>query len=194
MDHRNAAPKAPIHPWEIPDKLWQKIHGDFAGPFLGSMFLIVVDAHSKWPEVINMNKTTATHTIELLRAVFARNGLPELVITDNGRQFVSEEFQRFMRSNNIRHTTSSPYHPRTIGLAERFVQTFKSAIKSAKYDEGSLQKKLSNFLIAYRNTPQSATKENPAQLFVGRKLTIKLDRTKPSLTRTVEKSQEKMRE
>jgi hypothetical protein len=193
MDHRNAAPEAPIHPWEFPDRPWQRIHVDFAGPFLGSMFLIIVDAHSKWPEVINMNKTTAAHTIEVLRTVFARNGLPEHVISDNGPQFVSEEFQLFMKSNSIRHTTSSPYHPRTNGLAERFVQTFKSAMKSSKYDEGSLQKKLSNFLIAYRNTPQSATNETPAQIFIGRKLTTKLDRVKPSMTRSVEKSQEKMR-
>ncbi|XP_062586311.1 uncharacterized protein K02A2.6-like [Saccostrea cucullata] len=193
MDHRNVAPEAPIHPWEFPDKPWQRIHLDFAGPFLGTMFLIVVDAHSKWPEVFKMNKTTSTHTIEVLRTLFARNGLPKHLISDNGPQFIAEEFQQFMKSNGIRHSTSSPYHPRTNDLAERFVQTFKSAMKSAKYDEGSIQKKLCNFLIAYRNTPQSTTGESPAQMFLGRNLTTKLDRAKPSLTRTVDQSQERMR-
>ncbi|XP_062606962.1 uncharacterized protein K02A2.6-like [Saccostrea cucullata] len=157
------------------------------------MFPIVVDAHSKWPEVFKMNKTTSTHTIEVLRTLFARNGLPEHLISDNGPQFIAEEFQQFMKSNGIRHSTSSPYHPRTNGLAERFVQTFKSAMKSAKYDEGSIQKKLCNFLIAYRSTPQSTTGESPAQMFLGRNLTTKLDRAKPSLTRTVDQSQERMR-
>ncbi|XP_062583836.1 uncharacterized protein K02A2.6-like [Saccostrea cucullata] len=148
MDHRNVAP---IHPWEFPEKPWQRIHVDFADPFLGTMFLIVVDAHTKWSEVFKMNKTS-THTIEVLRTLFARNGLPEHLISDNGPQFIAGEFQRFMKSNGIRHSTSSPYHPRTNALAERFVQTFKSAMKSAKYDEAW-----------------------------------------PSLTRTVDQSQERMR-
>lgn len=117
MDHRNTAPEATIHPWEFPVKLWQRIHVDFVDPFLGSMFLIVVDAHSKWPEVLNMNRTTATHTVERLRVLFARNGLPEHFIIDNGPQFAAEEFQRFMKLNGIRHSTSLPYHPRTNGLA-----------------------------------------------------------------------------
>jgi hypothetical protein len=50
------APKcSPLHPWEWPSTTWQRIHVDFAGPFLGMMFLVIVDAHSKWPEVIIMH-------------------------------------------------------------------------------------------------------------------------------------------
>ena len=92
-----------------------------------------------------------------------------------------------------RHTTSSPYHPKTNGLAERFVQTFKSAMKSAEYDEGKLQKKLANFLIAYRNAPQSTTGESPAQLFMGRSLGTRLERVRPDVARTLRRSQEKVR-
>ena len=55
---KGSPPKAPLHPWMWP---WQRIHVDFAGPFLG--FLIVVDAHSKWPEVIEMSTTTSSKTI-----------------------------------------------------------------------------------------------------------------------------------
>lgn len=43
---------------------------DFAGPFLGEMFLVVVDAHSKWTEVVQMNSTTATKTVEEIRRLF----------------------------------------------------------------------------------------------------------------------------
>ena len=193
-ENRNTPPETPIHPWEYPNRPWQRIHVDFAGPFLGSMFLIVVDARSKWPEVFAMKSTTAERTVDVLRTIFARNGLPEHLISDNGPQFVSEEFRRFMKINGIRHTTSSPYHPKTNGLAERFVQTFKSAMKSAEYDEGTLQKKLANFLIAYRNAPQSTTGESPAQLFMGRSLGTRLERIRPDVARTVRRSQEKVEE
>ena len=50
---------APLHPWTWPSKPWTRVHVDFAGPFMGKMFFILVDAHSKWPEVFEMNSTTA---------------------------------------------------------------------------------------------------------------------------------------
>ena len=52
---KSAPPKAPLHPWVWPSKPWERIHVDFAGPFLGKTFIIIVDAHSKWPEVIPMS-------------------------------------------------------------------------------------------------------------------------------------------
>ena len=55
---------------------WERIHVDFAGPFLGRMFMVIVDAHSKWPEVIEMKSTTAERTNQELRTIFARYGLP----------------------------------------------------------------------------------------------------------------------
>ena len=94
------------------------------------MFLVVVDAHSKWPEVIPVSSTTSSSTIEVLRDLFARFGIPEQIVSDNGTQFVSEEFQAFIKSNGIRHITSAPYHPATNRLAERAVQTFKQALRS----------------------------------------------------------------
>ena len=119
------APTVPLHPWKWPIKPWQRIHVDYAGPFMGHMFLIVVDAHSKWAEVLLTGSTSSERTVELLREVFARYGLPEHLHSDNGRQFTSEVFQNFMKVNNIKHTFSAPYHPATYGQAERFVQTFK---------------------------------------------------------------------
>ena len=56
---KDTPPLAPLHPWIWPSKPWQRLHIDFAGPFLGKMFFILVDAHSKWPEVIEMTSTTS---------------------------------------------------------------------------------------------------------------------------------------
>ena len=81
-------PKVPPRPWNWPNRPFQRIRLDFAGPFLGHMFLIIVDAQSKWMEVYKMAETTTTKTIDVLRDVFSRFGLPEVLVSDNGPQFV----------------------------------------------------------------------------------------------------------
>ena len=55
-------PAALLHPWTWPSRPWSRIHIDYAGPYLGHRFLLVIDAHSKWMEVIPMNSTTTTAT------------------------------------------------------------------------------------------------------------------------------------
>ena len=124
---------APLHPWIWPSRPWQRIHIDFAGPMGGHTFLVVVDAHSKWPEVIDMSSTTASATIQQLRSLFASYGLPEQLVSDNGPQFVAEEFEYFLKSNGVKHIHSAPYHPSSNGLAEWFVCTFKAAMKASEH-------------------------------------------------------------
>ena len=101
---------------------------DFAGPFRGHTFLIVVDAHSKWPEVVKMKTTTAATTIQELRKLFSTFRLPEQSVSDNGPQFVSSEVAQFLKSNGVKYIKSAPYHPLT---NERFVQSLKRAMLSS---------------------------------------------------------------
>ena len=122
---KSAPTPAPLHLWVWPSKPWKRVHLDFAGAFLGRMYLIVIDAHSKWPEVIEMTSTTAQKTIIELRRIFAAYGLPEQVVMDNGPQFVADELATFMKMNGIKHIRCAPYHPLSNGAVERFVQTFK---------------------------------------------------------------------
>ena len=188
QNHRED-PKTPLHPLEFTSKPWQRIHLDFAGPFEGKMWLIVVDSYSKWPEVIQMKATSATRTIEELRLIFARFGLPEQIVSDNGPQFVAQEFQDFTKSNGILHTRVAPYHPRSNGLAERFVQTFKASMKKMMTDGGDINKKLANFLLTYRKTPQSTTQEAPAMLLTKRIPRSKIDLITPNLQQEVARRQ-----
>ncbi|KAL5459767.1 hypothetical protein EMCRGX_G033139 [Ephydatia muelleri] len=146
-------PVAPLNPWVWPAQPWQRIHIDFAGPFLGSNFLVVVDAHSKWPEVVEMKTLTSAKMIEALRELFATYGLPQQLVSDNGSQFTSEEFAQFMTTNGIKHICCAPYHPASNGLAERFVQTFKKSMLASRSDQMSFQQRLCSFLLAYRTTP-----------------------------------------
>ena len=56
---RPAPAPAPLHPWEYPSRPWARVHIDLAGPFLGHMFMVLIDAHSKWLEVIPLSSTTS---------------------------------------------------------------------------------------------------------------------------------------
>ncbi len=93
---RIAPPRAPLHSW-----IWQRIHIDLA-TYEGNNYLIVVDAHSKWSEVIGPIQTTnAKATINALRAIFARYSLRQQIVSSNGPQFQSEEYDYFLTQNGI---------------------------------------------------------------------------------------------
>lgn len=95
--------KSATHSWPKATGQWQRIHVDFAGPFFGKNFLIVVDAFSKYPEVFDMHFKSSVATIEKLRQLFTCFGIPKILITDNGTQFASKEFARFKAANGIEH-------------------------------------------------------------------------------------------
>ena len=160
--------KVPIHPWIFPARPWSRIHIDFAGPVSGRTYLVVVDAYSKFPEVVHMDSTTSSSTIKVLREIFSRHGLPELLVSDNGPQFVSSEFEAFCKNNGIEHRTSAIYKPATNGQAERVVQILKSAIKQAVLSKSNMDAVISRFLLTYRTTPHSTTGEAPSVLLMGR--------------------------
>lgn len=187
---RPIPPVAPLHSWDWPDRPWSRIHVDYAGPFIGQMFLIVVDSHSKWLEVIPTNSATSTTTISKLRQIFAAHGLPEMVVSDNGPCFVSDEFATFMSENGIKHVKTSPYHPASNGLAARSVRIFKEGMKKMSNSGGDTMAKLSRFLLAYRSTPQTTTGLSPAELLFNRKVRTKLDLVKPEVRERVMKRQQ----
>ena len=112
VQHMPAA--APLHVWEWPSAKWDRIHVDYAGPVDGQMFLVIVDAYSKWPFVIPTQSTTSTATINILQSIFASEGIPLQLVSDNGPQFVSEEFETFLKRNGVKHIKSAPYHPSSI--------------------------------------------------------------------------------
>lgn len=137
-----------------------------------------------------MKSTSAERTIEELRSIFSRFGLPTQLVSDNGPQLVSEEFRSFMEANGIQHIKSAPYHPATNGLAERFVQTMKQALKSSQ-GNGSLNRRLNTFLLTYRNTPHATTKVAPASAMMKRQLRTRLDLLRPPKTKQVVQTQQR---
>ena len=62
---------SPLHAWEWPDRLWFRLHIDHAGTVIGKYFLVVVDVHSKWLEVMLVPSTSTASTVQKLCAIFA---------------------------------------------------------------------------------------------------------------------------
>nr|XP_056704934.1 uncharacterized protein K02A2.6-like [Euleptes europaea] len=122
-------PRAPTHHWDSTHTSWSRLHIDFAGPFQGKTFLIVMDSYSKWLEVVNVGSMTSPVVVRELQKIFATHGLPDTVVSDNGAQFTSAEFHKFLTKNGICHTTSALFHPATNGQAERMVRTTKEVMR-----------------------------------------------------------------
>ena len=182
--------KVPLHQWEPPAQPWQRIHVDFAGPFKNKMWLLVVDAFSKWPEIHSMESTTAEATIKHLRHIFSTHGLPRQIVSDNGPQFVATSFEQFCKSRGIHHIKTAPYSPRSNGEAERLVQTFKRAIdKKDPHTNEEIQEAVVDFLAMYRSTPQSTTNQTPSEILNNRRMRTKLDLLHPCNSETVKSQQ-----
>lgn len=152
---------------------------------------MVIDAYSKWLEVHCMKSATSGAAIEKLREIFATPGLPATLFSDNGSYFTSSEFEEFMKRNGIKHIKVAPYHPASNGLAERAARVFEEGFE--KMGEGSIQTKLSRFLLCYRTTPLSTTGVPTAELLKKRKLLTQLDRLYPNVANRVRSKQSKQK-
>ena len=77
------------------------------GPLMGHVFLLLVNAHTKWMDIHTVSSAISQSTIEKMRNTFATLGLPEMLVTDNSSVFMSSKFTDFVKRNGIRHVTSS---------------------------------------------------------------------------------------
>ncbi|KRX69785.1 Uncharacterized protein T06_4692 [Trichinella sp. T6] len=182
--------KVAVEPWEVADRPWKRIHVDFAGPVNGKMFMIVVDAHSKWSEVLHMPHITTDLTIESLKAILARFGFPEVLASDNGTQFTATQFTIFCAENGIPHVTSVPYHAQSNGQVEIFIDTFKRALKKSTNDRRPQKDRLREFLMTYCITPHQSTELTLSEMFLKRRIRTVLDLMFP---RGIDNLEEQMR-
>lgn len=114
---------------------------DYAGPFPGTMLLIVTDAFNKWIVENITHTSTSAATIAILDELFATYGLPNTVATDNSTCFSSTEFKEFLTNVGVKyHKFTAPHNPSTNGQAERSVQSIKNAMKSMGSNKINLQK------------------------------------------------------
>ena len=179
-----AMPKPVVrHPWQLPNGPWERVHVDYE-EWNNHHFLALVDAFSMWPEVQVTSTTTANMTITLLSDIFACFGFPQILVSDNGSQFTSTEFQNFLSQHHIIHHKSPSYHPATSGLAENMVESVKSYLKKYKCDgttNYNIHCTIADFLRTYRNVPHTTTGILPAQLVLAQAPCTHLSMTLPSV-------------
>ncbi|UYV60389.1 K02A2.6-like [Cordylochernes scorpioides] len=157
--HHQTAPPAENTPWPRTNQPWQRVHVDHFY-FRGDCYLLVVDANSNWIEVFQVRGTTSQENIKLLRECFARYGLPQCLVSDNGPPFNSIEFKEFLRKNNVYHLTSPAYNPSSNGIAEVSVRIIKKSLEKSLEESpnSNMDCILQNVLFNYRNTPTSLDK------------------------------------
>ena len=106
----------------------------------------MIDALSKYIEVESVKSTSVSETVDALSSIFARQGLPDVLVSDNAPCFTAYDFGAILSRNGIKHTTPPPYCPSSNGQAERGVRVIKDALKKSSHT-GSLQYRLSKILL-----------------------------------------------
>ena len=130
----------------------------------------MVDYFSKWPEVCFLPSVTTSRILSFLKLLFAREGLPSTIVSDNGVQFTSHEFSEFCTMRGIEHNRSSLYFPRSNGLVERFNKTLGSVIQQAHIEKRDVKECVDEYLLVYRSSPHSTTCLSPSLLLHGREM------------------------
>ena len=121
--------KKTLDVWPKEEKPWCRVHMDHCMVDGAGTILILSDAYSGWPEAIVVSDRSTDTTMRVLKTVFARNGVPETLVSDNAAEFRAEKLTSWLKQIGCKPMNSPPYNPSSNGQAERFVRTLKDALK-----------------------------------------------------------------
>ena len=154
---------------------------DIVGPLpcskRGNQYILVVcDYATRYPEAMAIRKIDAGVVAEKLIQMFSRVGIPREILSDQGTNFMSQLLKELYNLLHVHPIRTSPYHPQTDGLVERFNKTLKSLLRKFVKKQGrDWDMPLPYLLFAYREVPQSTTGFSPFELLYGRKVRGPLD-------------------
>ena len=157
-------PREPLLPHSVPERPWEKVGIDLC-EFEGQHYLIMVDYYSNFIEADRLKQTTSEHVIEICKSQFARHGIPNTLVSDNGPQFSSHQFDQFSIQYQFDHQPSSPHYPQSNGKVEKAVQTVKNLLRKSQAGKCDFQLAL----LEFRNTPTNSLLGSPAQRLMGRR-------------------------
>ena len=161
----------PLRSSDLPKAPWEEVSVDFLGPIpTGEYLLVVMDDYSRFPEVEVVTSTSSSCVIPKLDCIFARQGVPLIVKSDNGPPFNGEEFKKFASYLGFKHRRITPLWPRANGEVEHFMGPLSKVLRTAKIEHKNWRQELYGFLRQYRATPHTTTGVSPAEALNGRKL------------------------
>lgn len=150
--------KETLMPHDLPHRPWEKIGIDLF-EYDGKDYLVTVDYLSNFLEIDRLHDLTSKTVIKKLKAHFARYGIPNSVISDNGGQFTSDDFKKFSKAWDFEHFTISPKHSQSNGKVESAVKAAKRLLKKCKKAKSDPYMAL----LELRNTPTQGLGTSPAQ-------------------------------
>jgi Integrase zinc binding domain/Integrase core domain len=163
----------PLHPIPVGDP-FSKIGIDIVGPLpittKGNRYIVVTtDYLTKWPEAEAISEATGKRVAEFIyQTIICRHGCPKQILSDRGTHFRNEVVDALLRKFQIQHLLSTPYHPQTNGLVERFNRTLCESLAKITEGKEDWDQHISPVLFAYRTAKQASTKMTPFYLTYGR--------------------------
>ncbi len=172
---------APLVPLPVIDVPFERIGVDVIGPLersqAGNRFILVIsDYATRYPEAYPLRDVTAKQIASGLLKLFSQVGIPKEVLSDQGTNFMSRTLHQVYQLLGIKRVRTTPYHPQTDGLVERFNQTLKNMLKKFVSNSGKdWDKWLPYLLFAYREVPQASTGFSPFELLYAHQVRGPLD-------------------
>src|SRR6266542_1762647 len=165
----------------IPMDIFEKWGVDIVRPLLitreeNRYIVVAMDYFSRWPEARSLKAANAdTVATFLYEEIICRFGAPRILQSDRGTHFVNEIIQRLTKRFKIKHSLSSPYHPQSNGLVERFNKTLCEEIAKIAEELGSWDQYIQPILFAYRTKKLRISKQSPYKLVYGKEPTLVMD-------------------
>ena len=169
-----------LHPIPVHSPFYQ-IGIDIVGPLprtqRGKRYIMVaMDYLTKWPEARPLTEATAEKVAEFIyEQIICQHGCPQIILSDRGTHFNNKVVERLMRKFTINHLLSTPYHPQTNGLVERFNRTLCESLAKLSLTNNDWDLYIAPTLFAYRTTKHSTTKIEPFFLVYGRSARLPVD-------------------
>lgn len=156
-----------LHPLPICE-IFERIHIDIIGPMHktprdNQYIITAIDAFSRYAYA---RAVTEVKTIDIINfmtdEIFTKHGCPSYIVSDNGPQFVSHEFKRYVDSLGIKHNKTVEYHPQANGLDERLNGTLVKILKNyMQSDQNDWDLQLQWAVMLYNTTNHATTTTSP---------------------------------
>jgi RNase H-like domain found in reverse transcriptase/Reverse transcriptase (RNA-dependent DNA polymerase)/Integrase zinc binding domain/Integrase core domain len=164
----NSNRKEPMQSVQPPDLQYQYVSMDLMEVIdenqIRRHYLVSVDHYSDFFTLDYLEDQKSSTVIKKCKKNFSNHGIPEIVICDNGVQFLADEFRSFAAEWEFKISTCSPYHKEGNGKAESAVKIAKSLIKKSIESRTDIELAL----LIWRNTPNKMG-TSPAQRLYSRR-------------------------